>query len=198
MITYFARFISFVFNPLFLLFPVPYFLVFYETKDSIYAFKWTIFSGLFIFIVAVFAVIAVKKGVFTDLDVSHREQRPLLFLFVGILCMFYLTSLSFLKGPPVLFLTIICVLIALLFVSLINTRVKASIHVATVSAVIVTIGLLYGGMHYLVFLLIPLIGWSRVKIKRHTISEAIIGGLAGTLLTLTLYVMLKYIFNISL
>src|SRR3989344_1763615 len=189
MVTEIAKLISFLTNPLFVLFPMPFLLIYKVSSDSIYALKWTIFSFVFIIISALFLLYGVSRGVFSDLDVSKREQRPILFLFIGFVTLFYLFSLFILKGPPVLYITIIGIMVGLLFVSLINTRLKASLHVATITCVIVTAGILYS-LSFLFFLLIPITAWSRIRIKRHTLTEAIVGGIAGLLLTLGMYLFL--------
>ena len=165
-----ARFISFLFNPLFLLFPVPYFLVVRETGDPLYALKWTIFSLFFIVVIGLFVGYAVRKGYFTDFDVSKREQRPLLFLFVGLVSVLYFLSLLYLQGPIVLFIILAGILFSTLIFSFINTRIKASIHVATISALIFALSILYSNVFLLLLILIPLVIWSRVRIKRHTMQ----------------------------
>lgn len=193
----FARFISFVFNPLFLLLPVPYFLVVRETGDPFYAIKWTLFSLFFISIIGLFVGYAVRRGYFTDFDVSKREQRPLLFLFVGLICVLYFISLLFLKGPIVLFIILAAILFSTLIFSFINTRIKASIHVATISALIFALSILYSNVFLLLLILIPLIIWSRVRIKRHTMQEALVGGATGIVVTILFYVVFKVVLGIS-
>src|SRR4026208_1637374 len=106
-----ARIISFLTNPVFVLFPVPYLLVYRSGYGHIYAIKWTLFTLLFLAMVGFFVLYEVKMKVFSDMDVSKREQRPLLFTIVGIITFIYLASLFFLKAPPVLFITIWGVLV---------------------------------------------------------------------------------------
>lgn len=192
-----ARILSDLFNPIILLFPVPYLLVYRSTQDAAYSFRWAFFSWLFLLLIAVIIIYLVRRRVFTDMDVSRREQRPLLFLLSGILTFVYCFFVFLLDGPRVLMVTALGVMIGILLFSLINTRMKASIHVATVSAILFAVGLVYSGVYLFLFLLIPLVGWARVKMHRHSVSEAVVGSLLGSGLTLFMYILVKYILRIG-
>ena len=192
-----ARIISFLTNPVFVLFPVPYLLVYRFGYGNAYAIKWTLFTLLFLALAGFFVLHEVKMKVFSDMDVSKREQRPLLFTMVGIITFIYLLSLFILQAPPVLFVTIWGVLVGTVAVSLINMRIKASLHVGTITAVLITIVKLYNLPFYL-FLLIPLVGWARIQVKRHTELEVFTGFLFGIALTVFMYILLKYGYGIVL
>lgn len=189
-----AQIISNILNPIVLLFPAPYFLVLRTTNDSALAVRWAVFSWIFLLLISIIIIYCVRRGIFSDLDVSRREQRPLLFLLAAIVTFFYCFSIFVLSGPRVLLFAALGILLSILFLSLINTRIKASIHVATVSALLFTLGLVYSGVYLLLFLLIPIVGWARVKTKRHTVFEAIVGSILGSSLTLLLYSIGRHFF----
>ncbi len=190
-----ARIISFVSNPVFILFPVPYLLVYRFGYGHAYAMKWSLFNLLYLGIAGIFVLYEVKMKVFSDMDVSKREQRPLLFGVLSIIAIIYFFSLFLLKAPPILFITIWGVMVGTLAATVINMRIKASLHVGTITAVLITIVKLYALPYYL-FLLIPLVAWSRIRIKRHTEVEVIAGFLFGIALTFFMYILLKYIYGI--
>jgi hypothetical protein len=96
-----------------------------------------------------------------------------------------------LNGPPVLFLAGCGVVVSIVAISLVNMKTKASVHVATVTALIFIVSILYGDVFLFFLLFIPLIIWSRVITKRHSLKEALMGGLVGVLLTLLVYVAIK-------
>lgn len=193
MLNFIARIISIVFNPLIVLFPIPYVLVYKTTYDIDYSIQWALISYIFMALVAIFVFSGVLMGYFTDFDVSKRQQRSSLFLFSFITTIIYVVMLFLLKGPEVLFVAIGGMILGLVILAIINRRLKASIHVATISAVISAVGLIYGGPFLLAFSLIPLIAWSRVKTKRHTSLEAVVGGIVGTFLTIIIYIVVKKI-----
>lgn len=184
-----ARFLSFILNPLMVIVLVPFFLVYRTTGDLFAAFNWTIYTLLFLLIIGVFILLGVRKGIFTDYDVSKREQRPLLFLISIVLTVLYLIGLYFFNAPRILLIVTSVLLVGIVSASIINHWIKASMHVATVTAIIVGLVAVYGGYFYLLLLLIPVVAYIRVRAKRHTVPETIVGGLFGSALSLLMYIM---------
>lgn len=198
MVTYFARLVSFLFNPYFLIIPVPYLLVLRQTGDGVVAMQWTLFSLFFLTIVGIAVFTLFKRGYFSDLDISKKEQRPLFFLLVSVFAICYFLGLFYLRGPLVLFISLSGLFFSLLIFSFLVTKVKASIHVATITAMIFSLSVLYGGQFFLLLFLIPLIGWSRIKIHRHTRTEVMVGGLLGIVIPVVMFVVFKVLLNVSL
>lgn len=184
-----AKIISFALNPLIVIVFLPFFLVYKSTHDMMEATRWTIYTMFFLVALAGIVYFGVRKGVFTDMDVSKREQRPLLFAIALLFSVTYLTSLVLLQAPYLMIIVTFGILGGIVLVSIINMKIKASIHVATMTALALTVAIGYGGYFYLLLLLIPLMIWARVKTKRHTMEEAITGGIVGSLLSLSVYSM---------
>lgn len=197
MVILLARFISFIFNPYLLILPVPYLLVMHQTGDPYYASKWAVFTLFFLFAVGLSVFILVRKGVFSDLDISKREQRPLFFFLLIFFTALYSLSLFYLQGPIVLFIALSGIYLSIVVFSFINTRVKASIHVASITGLIFSFSILYSGVFLLLIFLIPLIGWSRIKVHKHTKKEAYVGAAMGVIIPLVMVVIFKVLLNIS-
>ncbi len=187
----FAKFISFIFNPIIVLLVTGFLLTYKTTGDLPGALMWTGYTVLFLAIITLFIFYCVYKKIFTDMDVSKREQRPLLFVVGLLVTVVYLVGLLFLGGPAVLFLITFGVVIGIAFASIINIYLKASIHVATISALMLAIVFAYGNSAYGLLLLIPLVAWSRLKTKRHTLQETIVGAILGVVLSLLVYILMK-------
>ncbi|MGH9857104.1 MAG: hypothetical protein ACRD4B_04595 [Acidobacteriota bacterium] len=190
-----AQIISFLFNPVLLFSFVPLFLVYRTTGDITTAMVWTGYTMIFLLIMAFFIIYGVQKQIFTDIDVSNRTQRPLLFIVSFILSFVYLGGLFLLHGPMILSLVIGGIIVGIVLVSIINTRIKASIHVATISALIFALAFVYNGWYLLLLLFIPLVAWARLKVNRHTLQETIVGAALGILLSLGLYFVIKFIYS---
>lgn len=186
-----ARIISYLSNPLLIILPTPYFLVDKVSKNDIYAFKWTIFSYVFIGMIVLFVAMEVLFGIFSDFDISQKKQRPIFFSFVGLITFFYLLALFILNGPKILFVAVFATMLGLIAMDIVNKWIKASIHVATISAFIFSLGIIYGGLYLLGLILVPFIAWSRVKMRKHTPIEAVAGGMVGILVTIIVYVISK-------
>ncbi len=182
-----ARFLSFIFNPLLVIVIVPFFLIYKTTGDIFAAFNWTIYTVIYLVIIATVILLGVRKGIFTDYDVSKREQRPLLFLVCIALAVFYLIGLFLFDAPSILFIVTFGLIIAILLASVINNWIKASMHVAALAALFVAVGLVYGGYYYLLLIIIPIMAYIRVRAKRHTIPETIAGAFFGSFLSLLMY-----------
>lgn len=90
-------------------------------------------------------------------------------------------------APRVLFVMAVSLMFGVLVARIVNVRIKASLHVATVAALIIGVVLGFGGSYVFLLPIIPLVGWSRVKLRRHTISETVTGGVVGSLLLLFIY-----------
>lgn len=190
----FAKVVSFLLGPSFVLFPIPFILVAKFTQDYSYALKWTLFSYAFILAVAAFVFIGVLLGVFSNFDVSKREQRPLLFSFAAFTMFCYLLSILVLDGPKILFIGFFALLLGLITIVIINKWIKASIHVATATSVMLFIGIIYKGYFFLLMSLIPLLAWARIKMKQHTLLETVTGCVLGIVITLIAYTVSKQFF----
>lgn len=170
-------------HPILLAIPGVFLIVLSSTNDVDNAFYWTIISLIFSGIISLFVLFGVKKKFFNNLDVSNRKQRVILYPFavaVIIIFAFYIHSQN---GPEALVGASILFTIALVLLDLINRKIKASIHVASVAAMVTGIVLLYGGIAYFLILLIPISAWARIAQKRHTLSETVVGATCGIVLT---------------
>ncbi len=187
----FAKTVSFFLSPVFTLLPIPFILVGKFTQDYVYALKWTIFSYAFILAVALFVVAGVMLGVFSNLDVSKREQRPLLFSFSAFAAFCYLLFLLVLDGPKILFIGFFAIVLGLTVIIIVNRWIKVSVHLATAAAALLFIGIVYKEYFFLLLSLVPLLAWSRIKMKEHTLAETIIGTILGVVITLIVYLVSK-------
>lgn len=192
MLTSLAQVISFLFNPVMMLVFLPLLLVYRTTGDVVQAMVWTVYTMIFLIAISFFVVYGVHKKIFTDLDVSVRTQRPLLFVVGIFMTLVYLWGLFFLHGPQILMLVTEGFLFGVLLMSAINTRLKISFHVSTVSSLLFTMAIVYQGYYYLTLLLIPLVAWARLKIKRHTLPETLAGACFGILLSLGMYLLFHH------
>lgn len=191
---FFAKIVSFLLGPLFMLFPVPYILVSKFTNDYYYALKWSVFSYIFVLAVAAFVSIGVLLGFFSNFYVSKREQRPLLFYFSAFIVLCYFLSLVVFDGPKILFLALFTIIFGLTVFVIINRKIKASIHLATATAVILLTIIVYGNYSFLFLLFIPLLAWARIKMKEHTLYETVIGIVLGVVLTVIVYTISRQYF----
>ncbi|MCC5937983.1 MAG: hypothetical protein JJU34_11945 [Lunatimonas sp.] len=175
-----ALFLSRIAHPLVIL----TFFVFYSNLrlQELDAALWTITAMLAITIVPliVWNWLKWKQGVYSNFDVSVREQRFSMFGFVFVLAAILIAFL-FLSNQPqeILFGSLILIQV-ILITFLLNFRLKSSLHLAVCTYIAMGMVPLNGPMALGLMLLTPLLAWARVSLGRHQWNEVITGSMLGT------------------
>ncbi|GEM_PF-1428611 len=193
-----AIILSYIFNPVIFVVLMPYLLIYRQTTSISYALKWELFSIVFIFFGLVLVFMERRRGIFSDFDLSKREERWKFFSISLAPVALYLTASFFLKG---LFfsttLISIGIIAGLILFAFFNRFLKPSIHTGIACAYVLSVAILYGQVAFLVtFWTIPVIIWARIKLKKHTFNEVFVGGIIGTTVTLLTFLIGKYIYNL--
>lgn len=190
----FAQFLSHIFNPVVFLLITPFVIVYKFTSNPAYAAKWFIFSALFIFIGTLLLLVGRIRGIFSDIDVSKRKERTNLYLMLYLLSLVYFVAAIFFKGIsfPLSIVSFSIVLSILLF-NIINHFMKISIHTSVASGFVTAITIIFGIEGLIsTILIIPLITWSRIVLKRHTLKEALLGAVFGILITFSTFILGRF------
>ena len=123
------------------------------------------------------------KKLGTDKDISNRSDRymPLIVGIVSYLIGFLICLIFKLDN----FLTclLLCYSINTGVVLLFTSKWKISVHTTGLSGPVAALILLLGPIGALFGLIYPVLIWSRVLLKKHTLSQAISGGVQGFFLT---------------
>lgn len=173
--------------------PGSFLVLFKQTNDLWISFLWATVIGLFTILILVFELVGMKMGKFSNFDISKRKQRTPFYLFVLLVLSAFIITVFVFRGPIELFQGGLATFIGISIILLVNKKKKASVHVASVSGLLLTVAYMYGNLFYLILLLIPVIAWARVKTKNHTVSETLWGALVGFIITLIAYIVVKYI-----
>jgi membrane-associated phospholipid phosphatase len=173
---YLAKWLSRVFHPFVLSVVALGLSVYLETGKWSQAALWAaICLTAFLLPFAVFVLIMVCVGSYSDLDVSVREQRHGLYVVAGV-GLALLVAIFTLGDAPLIgragaYAAVICTVVA----AVVNRFSKISVHamVAAGGAVVLFYLSALAGLG----LTVPaaLVGWSRVRLKRHTWSQVIAG-----------------------
>ena len=135
------------------------------------------------------------KKLNTDKDISNRGDRytPLV---VGIVSYFigFFICLAF-NLDYFLTLLLLCYAINTGVVLLITTRWKISVHTTGMSGPVAALILLLGPIGAAFGVLYPVMIWSRVLLKKHTMAQAVCGAVQGFLLTVLEMYLYMYLFN---
>ena len=139
---------------------------------------------------------AKKPG--NDKDISDRSKRfvPLI---VGTVSYFigFIVSLIF-NVDIFMALLLLCYTVNTFIVMLITTRWKISIHTTGLSGPVGALILLLGPIGAAIAVLYPILIWSRVTLKKHTMAQAICGGVFGFFMTIAEMYLYLNILNIHI
>jgi membrane-associated phospholipid phosphatase len=184
----FARLISNIFNPFIVSSVILSLLTFEATTEIDDAVK-LIFIMLAISIapvvILVYILVRLKKldGFFNN----PREQRNIIYLISSILGAIDCALLWYLEAPELLAVMFTTGFIAVVIFMIINHFWKISLHTAFITASAVVLILIYGAGAAWTLFVLPLVGWSRVVLKQHTLMQVIAGGLASAAIVLVVF-----------
>ena len=135
------------------------------------------------------------KKLNTDSDISNRQDRytPLIVgivsYFIGFLISFVLNVDGFLTA------LLLCYCVNTGVVLLITSKWKISVHTTGLSGPVGALILLLGPIGALFGIIYPILIWSRVLLKKHTLAQAICGGVQGFFLTVLEMYLYIWIFH---
>lgn len=188
-----AQAISLLSSPVVLSAPIAFVLIYETSGDLNYSLLWMLVSLLFCSSVVMFVFWGVKRGMFSNMDISIRSERQPAFIFAGGVVTIYFFVILFFNGPKILLYSLATLFIGLILISFVNKKIKASMHLAVYSAFALLFALFFGGIFWILPFFAPAIAWSRLKLKRHKLPETIYGALIGSMLVIILYCIVKYI-----
>ncbi|MFY1587603.1 phosphatase PAP2 family protein [Micromonospora sp. WMMD734] len=129
----------------------------------------------------VYVLRGVRRGRLTDHHIGRREQRRVPLLFGLVSAAAGLALLAALGAPrPVLALVATGVVGLVVAVS-VSHLWKMSIHSAVAAGTLVVLVLTFGPRLLPAVALLGLVGWSRVRLRDHTVAQVVAGGLVGAL-----------------
>ena len=137
------------------------------------------------------------KKLNTDSDISNRQDRftPLIVgivsYFIGFLLLLFLNVDNFLTA------LLLCYSINTGVVLLITFKWKISVHTTGLSGPVGALILLLGPIGALFGILYPILIWSRVTLEKHTLAQAIAGGVQGFFLTVLEMYLFIGLFNFN-
>ena len=129
-----------------------------------------------------------KKNV-VDLDVSRRETRTPFFL-IAIALYSIAAIVFYATDTKIMFLLALGYTFATVILLIINRFWKVSVHAAGVTGPIFALVFVFGIMLFPLSLIIVLVSWSRIKLKKHTLAQTLVGSLIPIAVGLVVYPLL--------
>jgi membrane-associated phospholipid phosphatase len=155
------------------------------SHDTFEIFQWLILlMPLIVVPPLAYLLWQVYRGTLEDIYMPKRETRlrPLVVLMVWLLIC--LKLIRYWAAPPIVETFVLATIILVSILGLVTLFWKISFHGATISAAATATLIVAGGSAWPIMLLVPLVGWSRIRLERHTPRQVIYGSLVGALVAL--------------
>jgi membrane-associated phospholipid phosphatase len=179
-----ARTISYLLAPATISVPMILLVAFYQARSIASALAYGV-TTLFFLSIGPFAYIllGVRLGKLSDVDVSRRSERVGPFLF-GLLsvCLGWF-ALMLMHGPARLITILLLTMVSGLVMMIITLWWKISLHASSLATAATMLTVLYGAIMLPIFVLLALVSWSRVVLRRHTPAQVVAGSLLGIALS---------------
>ena len=136
-----------------------------------------------------------KRGLIIDLDASVKEERTLP---MAITISFFIIGIIILIIFKVNIISIafwFCYISNTLITIFINKQWKISAHTMGAAGPLAALLFVFGPVALIFSILTILVGWSRIRLKCHTIMQVITGGLLAFISTYLQMFMITRIFN---
>ncbi|WP_410810502.1 phosphoesterase PA-phosphatase [Micromonospora sp. 067-2] len=164
----------------------------HSAPGAAHGLAWGLLATLFVTgIPFAYIVGGVRRGRLTDHHIGRREQRrvPLL---VGLGSVAAgLALLAVLDAPRPLLALAVAGLVGLVVAVSVSHWWKMSIHSAVAAGTLVILALTYGGRLLVAAPLLAVVGWSRVRLRDHTVPQVLAGGALGALIAGVVFGLLR-------
>ena len=183
-----ANLTSNILNPFLVSLVLILLLSFKSTSSALDAVKWSLIS-IAVSILPVFGVIIylVRSQKLESAFINVRKQRTKIYLLAGVCAGIGCIILPYLEAPKELMATFVAGLSAVVVFMCVNFLWKISLHTALVTASVTVLIILYGSIAAVTVVLVPLIAWSRIELKHHSLAQVITGAFLAALIVVVVF-----------
>jgi len=154
---------------------------------------WGLLAALFTAVLpTMFISHGVRRGRWSDRNVGAQRPRLVVLAFItasvaaGLILLLVLGAPRLLTGYLAFMLASVAVLVA------VTTVWKISIHCAVASGSVTILALAFGPLVLPAYVLVALLGWSRVAVKDHNVAQVVAGSLLGAAAAAAAYTVLAW------
>jgi len=177
-----ARWISILFDSSVLSFPV--FVAFGWQSAQASGVLWAVLSlAIVTGIPLAYLLIGRRRGWVSDMELSHREERPRFILVSLSSDVLALVLLWLGNGPQLLRLLVLTYFCLAIVMFTISSFWKISMHLAGVGGFSTALVFVFGAGALWAFLALPLVSWARLHRRKHTLIQLVAGALAGIMVS---------------
>jgi membrane-associated phospholipid phosphatase len=148
--------------------------------DGLAGVGWGLVAALFAAVLpTLFISYGIRHGRWSDRNVGARRPRLIVLGFITASVAAGLILLAVLGAPRLLTGYLAFMLASVAVLALITTVWKISIHCAVASGSVAILALMYGPLVLCGYVLVALLGWSRVALGDHTVAQVVAGSVLG-------------------
>lgn len=148
--------------------------------DRIAGVGWGLLGALFSAVLPIlFIKYGMKKGRWADRHVGVRQHRLVVMTFIIASVGAGIALLIGLSAPRSVTALIVAMLVTLAGLMAITVKWKISVHSAVASGAVAMLALAYGPWMLLGYVLVALVGWSRIALRDHTPAQVVAGAALG-------------------
>ncbi len=148
---------------------------------------WGLVAALFFAVVPYgWVVLGVRAGRITDRHVRRRDQRARVFAVTLASMLVGFAVLAVGGAPRALVAFLLGVLIEVVALLAVSLAWKISVHAWTAAAGTTALVALFGPWALLGWPVVAAVGWSRVRLRQHTVAQVVVGAAVGLGLTAAL------------
>lgn len=136
-------------------------------------------------------VLLVRLGKVTDHHVSDRRQRAPVLAMSVVSLLAGLAVLLAINAPYSVIVVVLAIVGGVVVLAVISLFWKISGHAGAIALTAVISVLILGVQWLPLLLLVPAVGWSRVVLRAHTVSQVVAGALVGGGVTAGLWWLLR-------
>jgi len=147
-------------------------------RDASIAWSEAVLAAVFTTIIPwLILALAKRRGAVTDMHVTVRRQRHLIYAMTATMIIIGLIILWLVNASAGIFREVFCILLGLFTVAIINIWWKVSVHLAVGTYVILQVASQRADLLPAVLLFIAVLSWSRLRSFQHTATQ-VCGGVA--------------------
>ncbi len=184
----FAITISYISDGSFISVPIFLIVCLMAVDNKIEAINWAFLCFLFGTVVPYLYIwFLYKKKKINDMHISEKEDRikPLVVSCISYIIFFII--LYVLEGPLFLKSIFAVIIVSTIILTIVTYFWKICLQASGITFMVITFNILFGKWMLLMIPLIPLIGWARVRIKKHTVGQVILGAGITAIITFLIY-----------
>lgn len=157
-------------------------------SDGLVGVAWAIHAAVFAGVVPMVVIKSgVRKGNWSDRHLSARAQRlRVIPLILASLCI-GITVMWAGNAPRELLAAVATMVATLVVIMVITTAWKISVHTSVAGGAATMTALVLGPWWWVAWMLVLLVGWSRVALRDHTRAQVAAGALLGPAMALAVF-----------